>query len=149
MEQASPSGPSKVKRRVRGRSTSEESSGIVPIWVLIGMTLVGIVSLIIGCLQRGFAWYEVLTATSALATGIGFVAIGLLEIEWLERIIGFFGIFFGFLGGLLSGLIQWFWSSDGTLSDSVGRHRAAVYWVVIGSFLFLFGCLMALRIIAL
>ena len=76
-------------------------------------------------------------------TGVGFVAIGLLELEWLERVIGF-------ADGIFSGLVQWFWTSwSGSLSDSelVGRRGATVIWVVIGVPIFVWGCLMGLRII--
>ena len=45
----------------------------------------------------------------------------------------------GFVDGLFSGLAQWFWASDGTLSDTIGRHRATVVWVVIGFPCFIVG----------
>jgi hypothetical protein len=79
-----------------------------------------------------------------LVAGIGFVAIGLLELEWLERVIGL-------VDGIWSGFVRWCWKSwYGSLSDSelVGRRGATVFWVVIGFPIFVGGCLIALRVIA-
>ncbi len=62
-----------------------------------------------------------------------------MEIEWLEQIMGF-------MDGLFGGLVQWSWASEGTLSDTIGRHRAKVVWVAIGFPGIIVGCSMALRI---
>jgi hypothetical protein len=107
------------------------------------MVVIALGCLLFGCLRSGFEWKTVLAACGSLATGIGFVAIGLMELEWLERVIGF-------VGGIFSGLVQWLWTSwYGDLSDSdwVGRRGAAVIWVVIGLPTFVWGCLLALRIV--
>jgi hypothetical protein len=107
------------------------------------MVVVALACLLFGCLRHGFAWKSVLTATSCLVMGIGFVAIGLLELEWLERVIGF-------ADGLFSGLVQWFWFSwRGSWSESewAGRHRARGYWVAIGVLVFLGGCLSGSRVL--
>ena len=56
----------------------------------------------------------------------------------------------GFVDGIFSGLTQWFWSSwSGSLSDSelIGRRGAMVIWVVFGFPIFVWGCLMSLRIV--
>ena len=91
MDHTPRSDESKAKRRSLGRISGEGSSSAIPPALLVGMSLVGVVCLSIGCLRRGFSWYDVLSATGCMALGIGFVAIGLLEIEWLERIIGIYG----------------------------------------------------------
>jgi hypothetical protein len=72
------------------RATGDESSNVIPMAVLIGIALVGVVCLSVGCLRGGFGWSEVLSAAGCLSLGIGFVAIGLLELEWLQQIIGLF-----------------------------------------------------------
>jgi hypothetical protein len=136
MDRTSRSGFSKAKRRSQGPLSGEGSFSAITLALLFSMSLVGVVCLSAGCLRRGFSWYEVLCAASCVALGIGFVAIGLLEIDWLEQIIGIFG-------GCYVFFIQWMWASDGSLSDSIGRRRAAVVWVVIGFPTFIWGCLMA------
>jgi hypothetical protein len=97
---------------------------------------------VVGATRHGLDGKSLLAAGGCLVTGIGFVAIGLLELEWLERVIGL-------VDGIRSGLTQWFWTSwFGSLSDSdyVGRRRARVIWVVIGFPIFIWGCLLGLRI---
>src|SRR5262245_18966110 len=99
------------------------------------MAVVAIACVAFGCQRSGFQWRIVLAATGCLVTGIGFVAIGLLELEWLERVIGF-------VDGIFSGLVHWLWAGwHGTLSDSelVGRRRASVIWVVLGVPIFAWG----------
>jgi hypothetical protein len=106
------------------------------------MAVVGVTCLATGWLRQGWQWRGALTALGCLATGTAFVAIGLLELEWLERIVGF-------ADGVVSGLIQWWRTSQsGTLSDSelVGRW-AAVIWVVVGVPIYVWGCLTALRVV--
>ena len=120
--------------------SGEDSSHRLAKWVLWSMTLIGVFCLFVGWFRLGLDWRGAVSATSCLAGGIGFVAIALLELEWLERIIGF-------LDGLFTGLVQWFWTSDGTLSDHLGRRHASVIWGLIGFPLFVAGCLIALRII--
>ena len=139
----------KMRGRARPQRTDpaddspSEPTGGVSQWFVLGMVLVALVCLLVGALRHGFNWVNILAAGGCLVTGIGFVAIGLLELEWLERVIGF-------VDGVLSGLVQWFWTSwFGNLSDSelVGRRGATVIWVVLGFPLFVGGCLMALRLI--
>jgi hypothetical protein len=115
----------------------------VGVWVVAGLAVLGLSCVLLGCLRHGWEWRSVLAACAALAAGVGFVAIGLLELEWLERVIGF-------TEGIVSGLFQWFWTSwHGSLSDSewLGRRGAAVVWVVFGVPAFVWGCLLALRIV--
>jgi hypothetical protein len=128
------------KRSSRRDPSGEGESGASAPVLILGMVLAGATCLAIGGVRYGLGWRSALSAASCLAAGIGFVAVGLMEIEWLEKVIGF-------VDGLFSGLAQWFWASDGTLSDTIGRHRATVVWVVIGFPCFIVGCLMALRII--
>lgn len=131
------------KRRTDSDDSPSEQAGSVGLWFVVGMAVIASVCLLVGALRGGLDWKHHLAAGGCLATGIGFVAIGLLELEWLERIIGF-------VDGLFSGLVQWFWtSSSGSLSDSelFGRRGATVIWVVIGVPAFVWGCLMALRIV--
>src|SRR5262249_52367400 len=125
-----------------GASPTEPSGGGAP-WFVLGMVLVALVCLFVGCLRHGSDWKRILVAGGYLVTGLGFVAIGLLELEWLERVIGF-------VDGIVSGLVQWFWTSwCGSLSDSelVGRRGAAMIWVVLGFPIFVWGCLKALGVI--
>jgi hypothetical protein len=119
----------------------EESTGAVARWFILGLVVVAVVCLLVG-LRHGFEWKSVLAAGGCLTAGIAFVAIGLLELEWLERIVGF-------VDGLFSGLAWWFWSREGSLSDSewLGRRGATVVWVLIGMPVFVWGCLMALRLV--
>ena len=78
-----------------------------------------------------------------MVSGTAFVAVGLLELEWLERVVGFADTVF-------SGVTQFLWTSwSGNLSDSdlVGRRGARVIWIALGVVVFICGCLLALRII--
>ncbi len=109
------------------------------------MAAVAVACLLIGCIRRRPEPRSLLLAGGSLLTGLSFLAIGLLEWEWLERVVGF-------LHGLSSGVTQWFWTSSfGTLAESelVGRSRATVIWVVIGFPIFVWGCLLALRVVEL
>jgi hypothetical protein len=106
------------------------------------MAVVGLLCLIFGIVGHKFEWKPVLAATVSLLMGISFAAIGLLELEWLERVVG---IFDG-IGGLIT---QWFWTSSfGTLSesDALGRRGATVIWMIFGIPIYLYGCLLALRV---
>src|SRR5262249_2592707 len=106
-------------------------------WFLLGMVFVGLICLVVGGARQRLEWKSALSAVGCLSAGIGFVAIGLLELEWLERIIGF-------VDGIFSGLAQWFWTSwHGSLSNSelVGRRGATVIRVAIGLPVFVWGCL--------
>jgi hypothetical protein len=123
--------------------SSSDGTGGVAHWFLVGMVAVALVCFFIGSLRHGFAWKPTLAAGGCWLTGIGFVAIGLLELEWLERIIGF-------TDGVWSGLAQWFWTGwSGSLSDLelIGRRGATVIWVGIGFPIFVWGCLLTLRIV--
>jgi hypothetical protein len=142
---------SRSRRALKRRSPENEAappqdqSGDVAPWFIAGMAVVALASLLMGCVRHGFAWPAVLAATGCLVTGTGFVAIGLLELEWLERIIGF-------VDGIFAGAVQWLWTGwFGTLSDSelVGRRGATVIWVAMGIPVFVWGCLMGLRIVTL
>jgi len=105
------------------------------------MAVIGLACLLTGLVRHGFEWTSFLGAFGCLATGIGFVAIGLLELEWLERIIGF-------LDGIISGICQYFWTTQfGTVSDYFGRRQATVIWVTFGVPIFIWGCLVGLHIV--
>ena len=123
------------------QATDEEASNVIPMVLLIGMSLVGAVCLSVGSLRGGLRWSELLSAAGCIALGIGFVAIGLFELEWLEQIIGIFG-------GCYTFFIQWIWASEGSLSDAIGRRRAARVWVAIGFPTFIWGCLMGLSLVS-
>ncbi len=137
------SGRGRSKRSVRRQQSGEESPGAIPCLVLVGISLVGVVCLAIGGLRRGLAFHEILAVAGCIATGIGFIAAGLFEIEWLEKVVDFLSDF------LVAGLARWFWGTDGTLSETIGRRRAAVVWMAIGFPVFTLGCLMACRILIL
>jgi hypothetical protein len=110
---------------------------------VLGLVVVAVVCLVVGCLRHGVDGERMLAAGGCLVTGVAFLSIGLLELEWLEQTVGF-------VDGILSGLVQWFWVSwFGRLSDSewVGRRGAAVIWVMVGLPTFVWGCLLALRIL--
>ena len=133
----------KKRKRLQPEHHEEESVYWPGGLVLVAMILVGTAALGWGCHLNGFVWKNVLAAATCLVTGIAFMAIGLFELEWLERIVGF-------VDGILSGVIQWFWTRwFGTLSESefVGRSRARVIWVVFGTFAFLGGCALAAGIL--
>jgi preprotein translocase subunit Sss1 len=134
-----------ARRRKRIDPDDEETTpGNSPIalWFLAGMAIVGIVCFVIGIVRHGFDWRNAWQAGSSLTVGIGFLAIGLLELEWLEKIIGF-------TDGISSGLYGLFWWSwRGSLSDSelLGRRGATTIWVLVGMGTFAFGCVVALRV---
>ena len=140
-------GPRRPPRRESGDDageTARESNDTLSRWILLGMPVIALGCLAAGSLRHGLEWRGVLAAAACLAAGIGFVAIGLLELEWLERIVGF-------AGGIWSGLAGWFWTTQsGTLSEDelIGRGCARVIWVVCGVAAFIVGCLMAVRVIA-
>ncbi len=131
------------RRPAESGEPAQEQGGGIAAWFLGALALIACACLVAGCVRHGFAWKSVLAAAASLAAGIGFVAIGLLELEWLERVIGF-------VDGIFAGLWQWCWTSwHGTLSDNelIGRRGAQVIWVVLGVPVFAWGCLMALRIV--
>lgn len=142
-----PDDRTKLRRRLkRKRLIADDESSQETIspsqWFILGLSIIAVLCLVIGCVSHGFDWANILAACGCLVTGIAFVAIGLLELEWLERIVGF-------VDGIFSGLTQWFWTTSfGTLSDSelIGRRGATVIWVVIGFPIYVWGCLMALRV---
>jgi hypothetical protein len=109
-------------------------------WFIVGMAVVGLICLIAGFFRREPESGALVRAVACLGTGIAFVAIGLLELEWLERIVAFVNA--GILGWMGT---MWY----GSLSESelVGRSRAVFVWVGLGSLVFLCGCLIALRVI--
>jgi hypothetical protein len=135
---------SRVKKRhpseVREDEASEQS-GRVGRWLIAGMGMTAAVCMILGFVREGFDWRIFWSTIGVLLAGIVCVAIGLLELEWLEQLLGYWGGIGGFFGNLL-----WFRSSD-TLSDSelIGRRGATVIWVGVGVPIFIWGCLMALR----
>ncbi|HEV8062662.1 MAG TPA: hypothetical protein VGP68_22470 [Gemmataceae bacterium] len=122
----------------------DSTSGTSPVALcfLIFMVIVGIACFVIGIVRHGFDWNPAWQAGSSLTAGIGFLAIGLLELEWLEKIIGF-------TDGISSGLYGLFWWNwRGSLSDSelLGRRGATTIWVLVGIGTFVFGCLLGLRV---
>ena len=143
----SPEGPRqtrsvRAKRKRIDAAEDEETSGLA-YWFLAGMAIVAIICVVVGSVRQGFDWKNALAACGFLLTGIAFVAIGLLELEWLERLVGF-------ADGLVGGLYWLLWTSwSGTLSDSelLGRRGATVVWLMVGLPTFLWGCLRALRIV--
>lgn len=136
--------PGKEKRLTRRRRLSTDTqepqhAGMLFIAILV---ILAFVCLAIGLARGGWVGSTVLAACISLLTGVCFVAIGILELEWLERIVGF-------IDGIVSGITQFLWTSTfGTISDSelVGRRGATVFWVMIGMPIYLWGCLLALRV---
>jgi hypothetical protein len=143
---ADPANPAQSRRRDRRRpAPGAGPTGPEPsetgVRVVAALVVVGAVCLAVGCARRGFEWKVVLAAAGLLAAGVSFLAIGALELEWLERLVGF-------IDGILGGLAQWFWTSwRGTLAERIGRTPATVFWVLTGSLSFLWGCLLALRVV--
>ncbi len=130
-------------RFARADDAETPQSGKVAKWFIGAMAFVGFISLLIGISLQEPDWRWLLQSVSCLVTGLGFVAIGLLEVEWLEHVIGFVDLIYSGVLGWIG--IKWF----GTLSDSelVGRKRAVVIWVVCGFPIFVLGCLTALRVV--
>jgi hypothetical protein len=107
------------------------------------MVLVAAGAIAWGCHRQGVVWKSILSAGGCFVAGIAGVAIGLFELEWLERIVCF-------VDDIFTGVTMWFRTAwFGTLSESefVGERRARVYWVVIGAITFLAGCVLALGIL--
>jgi hypothetical protein len=134
----------KKRKRPHPVPVEEDAGTSLPgILVLLVMTSVAVAAVAWGCHRNGLVWRNVLAAASCLSAGIAFVAIGLFELEWLERLVGF-------ADGIVSGVMYYFWTSwFGTLSDSefVGRTRARVIFLVFGPIVFLAGCVLALGLL--
>jgi hypothetical protein len=134
---------SRKRRPAEAGEDHQQDQGGGALWFIVGLAVVAAACLVVGCFRHGFGWRIVLATAACLGTGIAFVAIGLLELEWLERIIGF-------VDGVFAGVVQWLWTGwFGTLSDSelVGRRGATVIWVALGLPIFVWGCLMGLRLV--
>ena len=132
----------KRKRPDPAEGFPEDRNSGVGQWFVLLMALVGLACLVVGFVRHGFDLGNILAAVGSMITGIAFVAIGLLELDWLERIIGF-------ADGLFTGVMWWFWTNqNGSLSESAlfGRRGATVFWVGIGFPMFVWGCVVALRI---
>jgi hypothetical protein len=131
------------RRRLRARPPADlfhEAPSSAGFWFVMTCLATGLICLVLGGVMHKHDWPSFFTAVSFLVLGIGFLAIGLLELEWLERIIGF-------AEGIYTGLWQWFRTSwNGTLSDNelIGRRGATVIWVTIGFPVFVIGCFLAL-----
>jgi hypothetical protein len=132
----------KTRRRQSRREEDSDPINWIGGLILLGMTLIAVLAVGWGCSRHGLVWRSVLGASVCLAAGVSSVAIGLFELEWLERIVGFVDAFFVLCTSWI--LLPWF----GSLSDSelVGRQRARVIWGVTGAIVFSVGCLLALRI---
>jgi hypothetical protein len=134
----------KTKRKRSRPEVGEEESSLWPgAVVVLVIIFIAAGAIAWGCHRQGMVWKSILPAVSCFVAGIAFVCIGLFELEWLERIVGF-------VDGIYSGLMQFFWTSwFGTLSESefVGRQRARVYWAVFGVIAVIVGCLFALGIL--
>jgi hypothetical protein len=134
-----------VRRRRRRATDRDESSSSdkVAKFFLTGMAVVALACLGIGTSRHDPDPVWFLRSLSYLILGIAFVAIGLLELEWLERIVWIvevlsFSIFFWIAG---------WWSGSLSESELVGRRRAVVLWVLAGVPVFAWGCLAALRVV--
>src|SRR5262245_53766133 len=103
---------------------------------LLGMAAVGLGCLLAGCFRGGLAWWPLLEACGSRLMGIGCVAGGLLEREWLGRVSD---IADGFIPGL--GRLFW-WQGNDSLSEStlLGRRGARVVWLLFGLPVFAWGC---------
>jgi hypothetical protein len=112
-------------------SQSKGGNGAAP-WFLLGMVVVGLVCLFIGLLHDGLDWKNLLPASACMVTGIGLIAFGVLELEWLERMLAFV-----FVGYIFWDAVNWFWT----------RRRALLIWGAIGVGLFAWGCLLSLRVV--
>jgi hypothetical protein len=134
----------RLSEHTEGKSEEQlERNTRIAFGIILAMAVVAVALLVIGCRQGGFDWSLLWKAGSLLVSGTAFVAVGLLELEWLERVVGF-------ADTLFSGVTQFLWTSwSGNLSDSdlVGRRGARVIWIALGVVVFICGCLLALRII--
>ena len=148
METKNQPGASRPRRRKRidpANNSPLEATSAVALSFVAGMAVIGLVCLVVGFVQHGVAWRSASQAAACLTLGVAFVAIGLVELEWLEKIVDFaWVIYFGFTG--------WMWwgssSSSGTLSDSewLGRRGATTVWILFGIPTFVVGCLLALHV---
>jgi hypothetical protein len=71
------------------------------------------------------------------------VAIGVLDLEWLEQALNRLGI----AAEILNGSLRWLWQDPSqTVSDSpfLGRQGARVLWTLMGLALLTAGCVIAL-----
>src|SRR5262249_25569007 len=119
------------RSKVKGEEQLERTSRIA-FGIVLAMAGVAVALLVTGCLQGGCDWSLLWKAGSLLVSGTAFVAVGLLELEWLERMVGFADTFF-------SGVTQFLWTSwSGNLSDSdlVGQRGARVIWIALGVVVF-------------
>lgn len=134
------SSKTKRKRPVSFDDAPDEQTMSIGLIFVLVLVLIAVACLVVGFVRKGMDWPTVLTSFVSLVTGIGFVAIGLLELEWLERVIGF-------VDGIFSGLSQYFWTTQmGSLDENIGRRGARVVWLMFGIPIFAWGCLLALRV---
>jgi hypothetical protein len=112
------------------------------VWFLIVLSLIGI-----GCLLAGsFGQVDgrrMIAAIACVFLGLMNVAIGVLNLEWLEQALNRLGI----AAEILSGSWRWLWQDPSqTASDSpfLGRRGARVLWTLMGLVLLTAGCVIAL-----
>jgi hypothetical protein len=148
METKNQPGASRPRRRKRvdpADDSLQQATSPVALSFVVGMAVIGLVCLIVGFVKHGSAFRNTSQAAASLTLGVACVAIGLLEVEWLEKIVDFaWVIYFGFTGWM-----WWGWSdSSGTLSDSewLGRRGATTVWMLFGIPIFVVGCLLALHV---
>ena len=92
MESKSQPGVSRPRRRKRidpSNDSPREPTSALALSLVLGMSVIGLVCLVVGFVHHGFAWGSASEAAACLSLGVAFVAIGLLELEWLEKIVDF------------------------------------------------------------
>jgi hypothetical protein len=115
--------PIRRRRKRAARPCDPPTSDKVAKLFVAGMAGVGLACLAIGSFRHEpeLGWF--LRALCSLILGISFVSIGLLELEWLERIVwivelAWLSTFWWIVGR---------WSGSLFESELVGRRRAVVF----------------------
>lgn len=125
-----PSGPARAPRPGR--------PGVAR-WVVLAMAVLTLVCPAAGYLRGGQGWLAPVAGGALLLVGTACVAVGLLELEWLERL-------FNLVDSVYTAVTGGFWKPwTDSLADSpvVSRKWAAVIWTIAGLALFACGCLVS------
>jgi hypothetical protein len=119
-----------------------DSPSRLGVWFVIVLSLIGIGCLLAGSLGQ-VDGRRMIAAIACVFLGLMNVAIGVLDLEWLEQALNRLGI----AAEILSGSLRWLWQDPSqTVSDSpiLGRRGARVLWTLMGLVLLTAGCVIAL-----